>query len=1019
MDESDQSTRSHRGGRHADPAPAIPREIPGTVDPSLSLTEIQARKLAVLEDILSDSGSFAALPEEHRERLARYAGQYATAGTPYVQCWSLDTPPELVEAYSRVEQRIQGATGLGLKALRGNDRWTRTATNGSGINQQGMPVTVTWSIVPDGTPIASTDSGESTDSSSLRARMAFLYGESTAGDITTKAWFQVYQAVFDNLAAVSGLHFVYEPNDDGVPIDSSSGTSDWGVLGVRGDIRLSGHPIDGNSNVLAYAYYPDNGDVVIDTADSYYTNISNDSIRLRNILEHEMGHALGLGHVCPVDQTKLMEPFINTGFRGSQYDDIYTFQRSYGDPLERHGSSIDNDSVSKATPLTLPTPAPAAGEWLSIDDSSDTDLYSFTAIPNQDVTVRIIPSDPISPGNPDFNTYLEGAQTSGSCSSGVPFDPTNQQNLVLDLIGPDGSTVIASAVPQPAGATEEILDFQLPTGGTHFIRVRGGTADRAQLYQMEAALNNTPFAPQLALGSTRIEAESNSSDNGLAEPDETIRYGITITNVGNLPANNIVATLSGPAGSTIFTGDVSFGTLPPGDSMEQSFTFALSGESGDSLNLQLTLTADDYSEVLPVKIVLGAGSGGRGFNQSFDAALTMPSGWGQLVIGSGSGWAVSNTRSSSPANSIYSPGSGSIGDAILAAPPVTPGPSGGILEFRHRYDLEAKQDGGVLEASRNGGEWFDLMNSAAIVVSGDYNDVIFKNNTSSIKNREAWTGLSGDFVTTRIELPLSWAGETIYFRWLLASDKSTVRTGWNIDDVKFLPEVTPLEPFRPWIGLSASAAGITEQDPASMLTVTVTTPLPLVRDVAVTLEASGTADAGDLDGPLSFILPAGQLEVSREFAASPDGIAEGTETLMLSIPATATAFAAGTPASVSIDIRDPSPFHQWLATFTTPGNPEATASGDLDKDGWDNASEYAFGTLPDDPGSRPELFPELTAGTLRLMIPTPPPGIVVSAETSATLDEWTSEGVMEIEGGFEVARNTAQRFLRVVYEVVE
>jgi hypothetical protein len=52
------------------------------------------------------------------------------------------------------------------------------------------------------------------------------------------------------------------------------------------------------------------------------------------------------------------------------------------------------------------------------------------------------------------------------------------------------------------------------------------------------------------------------------------------------------------------------------------------------------------------------------------------------------------------------------------------------------------------------------------------------------------------------------------------------------------------------------------------------------------------------------------------------------------------------------------------------------------------------------------------------MLPPAPPGIVRSAETSAGLGSWTTEGVVEIPGGFEVPRDTPQRFLRITYEVV-
>jgi len=118
-----------------------------------------------------------------------------------------------------------------------------------------------------------------------------------------------------------------------------------GVLGVRGDVRISGHFIDGNSGVLAYNFFPNFGDMVIDTGDNTYNNTASNSLILRNILAHEHGHGLGISHVCPVNQTKLMEPFLTTAFDGPQPDDILAGNRGYGDDNEH------NDTPGTATGL--------------------------------------------------------------------------------------------------------------------------------------------------------------------------------------------------------------------------------------------------------------------------------------------------------------------------------------------------------------------------------------------------------------------------------------------------------------------------------------------------------------------------------------------------------------------------------------------------------------------------------------------------------------------------------------------
>ncbi|MDA1055940.1 MAG: matrixin family metalloprotease, partial [Planctomycetota bacterium] len=403
-----------------------------------------------------------------------------------------------------------------------DDRWTETASDGSGL-RQGDPTTLTWSFLPDGVSVSS-GVGEPVSNSSLISFLGEIYGVSTKNsDLTDEPWFSLFESTFQRWGAVSGLTYLYEPNDDGAPFVSTSGQVD-----VRGDVRIAAHPIDGQtgSNTLAYNYFPNSGDMVLDTDNSnLFEDQTNNSLALRNVLGHEHGHGLGLGHVCPVVggvDGRLMEPFINLGFDGPQFDDILAVQRGYGDAFEKAGG---NDTAGVATNLGVLTPGvaivrgvdaddnrvlPTETEFFSIDDDSDIDFFAFTLNTAQYVDLTLTPMGP---------TYLTGGQNSdGSCTAGTSFDASSQSDLALQLIDSDGVSVLQTASATGLGASEVLADVLLKNG-TYFAMVTGAN-DAAQMYELSVV--GTQAA---TVDITATDSETRVSEAGLTDT-YTIGLGI-------------------------------------------------------------------------------------------------------------------------------------------------------------------------------------------------------------------------------------------------------------------------------------------------------------------------------------------------------------------------------------------------------------------------------------------------------------------------------------------------------------
>ncbi len=380
--------------------------------------------------------------------------------------------------------------------------WTSTSSGPSGL---GRPAALTWSIVPDDTALP-TGLGEPVSNSNLIEFLDGIHhnGGSPGGDdLTGRAWWHLFNSAFERWDELSGITFTYEPNDDGRRLGAFNG-----VLGTRGDHRIGGHSIDGQTSptFLAYNFFPNNADMVIDTDEiNRWSNSTDNYLLFRNMVAHEVGHGIGLNHVEPVNQSKLMEPRISTRFDGPQLDDILGAHRLYGDANEDGsgndffttattlGTILKGQTLSIGTDATDPFVSPEETDFVSIDDDSDVDYFSFSVEPNQLVSIWLTPMGP---------NYLEGS----SVSNVRDFNAAAQSDLTLTLIDTNGTTVLDLADDEGLGMRESIRFHQLGAATDYFVRV-GGKQNAAQFFQLDIIAIPEPTS-WLLLGMAALLAAS-------------------------------------------------------------------------------------------------------------------------------------------------------------------------------------------------------------------------------------------------------------------------------------------------------------------------------------------------------------------------------------------------------------------------------------------------------------------------------------------------------------------------------
>jgi hypothetical protein len=186
-------------------------------------------------------------------------------------------------------------------------------------------------------------------------------------------------------------------------------------------------------------------------------------------------------------------------------------------------------------------------------------------------------------------------------------------------------------------------------------------------------------------------------------------------------------------------------------------------------------------------------------SENFDTVTppVLPAGWlATNALGPPPLWVTSNSGLPSPPADTL-PNAAFIDDPAVISDKRLDSPSVSFFEgfapqlsFQHNFNLEASEvdpnvgfDGGVLELSTDGGNTFQEVAASAFLMGG-YNRTISTDRGSPIAGRQAWSGNSGGFITTVVNLPPVQLPPGVIVRWRMASDNSGSGEGWRVDTVK-------------------------------------------------------------------------------------------------------------------------------------------------------------------------------------------------------------------------------------------
>ncbi len=403
---------------------------------------------------------------------------------------------------------------------------------------------------------------------------------------------------------------------------------------------------------------------------------------------------------------------------------------------------------------------------------------------------------------------VTSANTAGTIvTSGNPYTVTwdvngtnagavNAQNVKISFSSDGGQTFPTVLAASTANDGSEVITVPAAQTTTGRIKVEAVGNIFFDINDANFQINQPGGPAIISAGAVTITAESCGTPNGSPDPGETVTVSLPLSNNGGSATTNLTGTLQATGGVSAAVVQ-NYGAIAPGAMTTRTFTFTVSNTVACGSNVVLSFViADGATTYAPATQTFTTGTAVVSLSQNFDGvtAPALPAGWTNTAItGTAINWVTSTTTPSSAPNAAFAPDVATVNLASLTSPSVVIQSAAAKLKFKNRFNTEDTFDGMVLEFSTNGGStWTDVITGGGTFASGGYTDTLSTGFMNPLPGRMAWSGNSGGYIDTEVNLPASLNGQTVQFRWLMGADSSVTVAGGGVwvDDVQVLGGVT-------------------------------------------------------------------------------------------------------------------------------------------------------------------------------------------------------------------------------------